>query len=423
MGSNPSPAESGAGYGWYVGEFDHIAAALWASPLMTACVEMAVSNDFSRLDRNAAKRHHFLPRFLLRGFSHRHKGKECLFQMETTSRRAPLRVDMRTAASRRRLYTALDDGGRRSNRNEGYLALVETHAAPALRQLIEDPGSLSSGERATIAFFVALQTMRTPVAAEQITELANAAFQTAASELYSDRRAFADRHREFFDDGATEAEIEEFRLTTLQQIREGRVRVSGEAGAAFGTGFEHAIETVPILFAFDWTLLQAPEGGLITSDRGYAIHDPTPPYPWAAQGPVSSENSETTMPLSDTHCLVMRPVPAGSGLTTREISASEVEALNLRIYGWGDKYVFAKTQRALDATRAASRRRPANVIRPRPFCQVALLEPDPDDDSLATANLRRGWPPQLRNEQGELCDYIVIPTDKPHPDLRKLADD
>ena len=384
---------------------------------------MATSNDFSRLDRNAAKRHHFLPQFLLRGFAHQRNGKDCLFQIETTSRRAPLRVNVRTAASRRRLYTALDEEGQPSNRNEGYLALVETHAAPALRRLVEEPGSLSPGERATIAFFVALQTMRTPAAAEDVTKLANAALQTAASELSSDRRAFADRHREFFDDGATAAEIEQFRLRTLEQIREGRIRVSGEGGAAFGLGFEHAVENAPMLFAFDWTLLQASEGGLITSDRGYAIHDPTPPYPWAGQGPVSSENSETTLPLSDTHCLVMRPVPAASGLTMREISKSEVENLNLRMYGWADTYVFAKTQSALDAVRAASRRRPANVIRPRPLCQVALLEPDPADDSLANANLRRGWPAQLRNERGELRDYIVIPIDEPHPDLRKQADE
>jgi hypothetical protein len=63
------------------------------------------------------------------------------------------------------------------------------------------------------------------------------------------------------------------------------------------------------------------------------------------------------------------------------------------------------------------------VIRPRPFCQVALLEPDPDDNSLAEANLRRGWPAHLRNENGDLRDYIVIPDDKPHAELWKLADE
>lgn len=400
-----------------MGEFDHISAALWASPFTTACMEMATANDFSRLDKNAAKRQHFVPRLLLRGFAEMRNGKDYLFQMETTSRKAPLRVNVLTAASRHRLYAGLGDDGQPSNRNEGYLALLEDHAAPALQHLVADPGSLSPGERATIAYFVALQTMRTPVAAEQVTMLANAAFQRAASERYSDRSAFADRHRESFGDGATDAEIEQFRLETLDQIRKGAVRVSGRDGAAFSSGFEHAIETAPVLLAFEWTLLRAP-GGLVTSDRGYAIHDPTPPYPWASQGLLSSENSEMTMPLSDTSCLLIRPVLARSALAVRDVSASQVQTLNLRIYGWADKHVFAKTQMTLDATRIASRRRPADVIRPRPFCEVELLELDPTDDSLAKENARRGWPPQLRNEDGELRDYIVIPTDAPHPDLR-----
>ncbi len=216
-----------------MGEFDHIVAALRASPFTSACMEMAVSNDFSRLERNAAKRQHFLPQLLLRGFAHAHNGKDRVWQMETTSRRAPRRVDIRTAASRHRLYAVPDEDGRPSNRNEGYLELVETHAAPALRHLIDDPASLSPGERATIAFFVALQTMRTPAAAEQVTTIANAALQTAASEVFSDRRAFADRHRRFFNDGATEAEIEQFRLKIVDQIREGQIRVNGGRGAAF----------------------------------------------------------------------------------------------------------------------------------------------------------------------------------------------
>jgi Protein of unknown function (DUF4238) len=298
--------------------------------------------------------------------------------METASRRAPLRVDMRTAASRHRLYTATDEDGRASNRHEGYLAFVETHAAPALRRLISDPASLSPGDRATIAFFVALQTMRTPVAAEQVTAIANAALKTASSEFFSDRQAFADRYRERFDNGATEAEIERFRQKTLDQIRDGQVRLNGRDGAAFAAGFQHAAKNAPMLVAFHWTLLRASSGGLIASDRGYAIHDPNPPYPWASQGLLSSESTEVTVPLTDMNCLLMRPVPGDCGLAVLEISADEIEILNLRTYGWADKHVFAKTQATLESVRVASRRRPARVIRPRPFCQVALLEPDPE---------------------------------------------
>jgi hypothetical protein len=263
--------------------------------------------------------------------------------------------------------------------------------------------------------------MRTPAAAEQMTTVANAAFKTAASEFYSDRRAFAARHREFFGEGASDEEIEQFRQAMISEIRHGRLRLSGRE-AALSNALTHAIGNVPMLIEFDWTLLRAPDG-FATSDRGYAIYDPTPPYPWAWQAILSSENSETTVPLSDTACLLMRPVPMGGNLTVREASAREVEAINLRTYGWAAEYIFGRTQEALVAIRAAVRRRPAQVVRPKPFNQVVLLEIDADDDALAEANRRRGWPPQLPDEKGELHDYIVIPSDKPSADLWALADD
>ena len=403
-----------------MGEFDHIVAAMQASPVTSAFMEMVELNDFSRLDKSTAKRHHFVPQLLLRGFSHPHQGKPHVFQMDTGSRRAPTRVGIRSAAVRAGLYAAPGDDGKPSNRNEGYLALIESFAGPAVRHLLDAPETLSAGERMTIAFFVALQTMRTPAAAEQVTTLANAAFQAWASEFYSDRRAFAERHREFFGEDKTDEELEQFRQETIAQIRDGRLRLSGQP-AALSTGLVHAIENVPMLFSFEWILLRAAGGGLITSDRGYAIHDPSLRFPWEFQALYSSDSSETTIPLSDEACLAMRP-SLSCGLAVQEASAHDVETINLRTHGWADKYVFGKRQDTLVAVRQAVKRRPVDVIRPKPFTQLVLLEPDPDDNSLAEAHLHQGWPPQVRKD-GELRDDIVIPCDEPHPELRKLADD
>jgi hypothetical protein len=405
-----------------MGQFDHIANALRASPLTAAFMEMAETGDFSRLDKNQAKRQHFVPQLLLRGFSHPFNDKPYVFQMETGSRRAPRRVDVRAAASRHRLYAVPDEAGELSNRNEGYLALVEDHAAQALRRLLDDPKSLSPGDRATIAMFVALQTMRTPAAAKQMVTVANAAFRMAVTEFNSDRHAFAESYRSSHGDEVSDEEIEQFRQEMIAQVRDGRLRVGGEA-AALSTGLIQAIEKVPLLFEFDWTLLQAPTGGFMTSDRGFAIHDPTPQFPWAWQALLSSDTTETTVPLSDTACLLMRPLLMRGGLTVREASARDVETINLRTFGWADEYVFGKTQDTLVAVRLASRQRPADVIRPKPFSEVVLIEADPDDNSLIEMNLRkRGHPPRLR-QQGRVFDYVVIPSDQPHPELWALVEE
>src|SRR5581483_5422721 len=259
-------------------------------------------------------------------------------------------------------------------------------------------------------------------AEQQIRTVANVAFQNWASEFYSDRSAFAERHREYFRNDATDEELEAFRLETLAQIRDGRLKLSGRE-AAISTGLTHAIENVPWLIEFHWTLLRAPDGGFVTSDRGYAIHDPDPRFPWSFQALLSSEATETSVPISDTACLVMRPTPMGCQLHVRDASPREIETINLRTFGWAEKYVFGRSHETLVAVRRATRHRPADVVRPRPFVQVIGLEPDPDDRSLIDANGRRGWPAQLLNDQGELRDYIVIKCDKPRPELRALADE
>lgn len=404
-----------------MGAFDHIVAAIEASRVSVALREMTEANDFSRLE-SGAKRHHFLPQFLLRGFADPRGRQDSIFQLDVRNRRAPKRVGIQTAASRRRLYTVPDENGRPSNRNEGYLALVETHAAPAIRRLTDDITSITAAERATVAYFLALQTMRTPVAAADIEATANHSLRAFAGEMFSDRSAFAIRYREHYGAGATETEIEAFREEVLAEVREGGVTIGGHE-AAMSTALVEALRSVPVIFAFDWTLLRARSGGVITSDRGFAIDDPSPPFPWAAQGLLSSDRAETTIPIGDTICLAIRPGEADAGMDERKLSVADLERLNLRTYGWADSYVFAARQDHLDRVRVAARRWPDRAAGPRPFCSVALIELDPEDDSLARENQRRGWPAHLRGDDGRGYDYIVIPADKPHPDLHRRADE
>jgi hypothetical protein len=409
------------GYVCHVGEFDHIAEALRATPIFEAFAPMVESGDYSALETEA-KRHHYVPQFLLRGFSHSHHGKPHIFQMETGSRKSPYRVGLRSAAVREGLYTLVDEDGTLSNRHEGWLAVIESKAAPTLQHLLDDPATLTDAERMTVAFFAATQWMRTPLAAQQVLALANAAFRTAASEHFSDRGAFAESYRQHFEREASEEEIEQFRQECIAQVRDGRVQVAVHGGGAFPQALRFAVEQVPMLSAFDWVLLRGP-GGLITSDRGIAIYDPAPAHPWSSQGFLSSPRVEVTVPLSDTACLLLRPEPIGPALHVQEIDAAAVEVLNLRTLGWAGAHVFGATQETLVAVRKAARRDPLRIVRPKPYCMVYGFEVDPDDDSLAARNERLGYPRRLLDADGVEHDYIVIPIDKPHPELYALADE
>lgn len=72
-----------------MGEFDRIVAAMSESPVIAAFTEMSVSGDFSHLEKNPAKRHHFLPQLLLRRLAFVGEDREGIFQMKATGRAAP----------------------------------------------------------------------------------------------------------------------------------------------------------------------------------------------------------------------------------------------------------------------------------------------------------------------------------------------
>src|SRR5437763_7743800 len=152
--------------------YDNIEAAFGASPLMAELAEIGESGDLSQFD-SEAKRQHFVPQLVLRGFS---ADGNTLFQLDLKSG-GIIQTDVASAASRRYLYAAWENG-QRNNRIEGFFSHVESHAGPALRRLLENPPALSDGDRATLSYFFAVQTQRTPSAAALITSAANALLQT-----------------------------------------------------------------------------------------------------------------------------------------------------------------------------------------------------------------------------------------------------
>ena len=400
-----------------MGEFDHVVAAFEASPLYAELAAISASRDFGKLT-SQAKRQHFVPQMLLRNFAAEGSEAGSIFQLAVDSGSAQ-RVSVQKAASRHRMYAAVDESGEPSSHLEGYLALVESHAAPAMKRFLSAPSALTAADRATISLFVAMQLQRTPAAAARIQKVADATLHAYASSAFSDPRTFAEMYEEHFGDPGTAAERETFRQQVVETVRRGGVRLSDPGGVAISTGLALAAEQSFLLFDFDWTLLVHP-GGFITSDRAFSIHDPEPPFPWSCQGILSSSHAETTVPLSADACLLLRPL--GHGLRRQEISEEHAEVVNLRTWSWADRHVFGCSVEALEYVARTARTEPDRLSPPITPCHVLLFKSDPDDQTFAEENRRRGWPGQLYDE-GRLRDYVVIPIDGPHPEIHRRVDE
>jgi hypothetical protein len=376
-----------------------------ATPLLKEMEEIVAGGDYSVFE-SEAKRQHFIPRFHLKRFAHERDRRDYLFQLDVRSGQ-PRRIQPEQAASRRYFYAALDDEGNRNNRIEGFLALVEGHAAPAFERLLDAPEKLSDSDRATIAFFFALLDARTPGGTQRGADLADTTMRMMFANSFSDSASFAKKYREFFGDGSDE-EIEDLRRRTLDMLKGGQVGYSNPRTAALSLTFSVSGEVAAYIYDMHWTLLTSDGPSFVTSDRGLAMFDPAPEYPWSGNSWRSSSRAQTTIPLSSPTCLLIEPGEAK--LDIGKADASVVEAINLRTYGWAGDYIYGETQDVVAAARRAAKRRPADVARPKPNHQVVVLEADPADDSLSEAHRRRGWPPYLVVD-GERHDYVVIGPD------------
>jgi len=358
-----------------------------------------------------AKRHHFVSRFLLDRFAN----DERLVQLDLRSGKPQGGIRVDKAASRHRFYEFEDEEGNKSSMLEGLFAVIETHAAPALTRLEED-GEIDEIDRATIAMLLAFQWGRTPAARERAEKFGEEVATGQMASQYADRRAYRERvsNLEAEDESVrmTDDEAEEFRQRTLRKLRDGSlIMADPNGGATMSLLIQTANDIAQIMFVgMEWTLMRANGAEFVTSDGGAASFDPTPKHPWSGHTIYSSPNAETYFPISSRSCLVVSP--GEPTLRVFDANQTKVMETNLRMYGWGDRYIYGRTQEAVTKVRRASKAKPHLAAKPQPHRFVMLIEPDPEDDRLARAHVARDWDPYMTttDESGmpRVMDYLVV---------------
>ena len=93
---------------------------------------------------------------------------------------------------------------------------------------------------------------------------------------------------------------EELRQRTLSMLKDARPKItSPDGGAATNALIEAAHSRALLIYsATEWSLLRADLAKFVTSDRGFASVDPTPPHPWMAEGIYSSPQCADFLSLS-----------------------------------------------------------------------------------------------------------------------------
>jgi hypothetical protein len=383
-------------------DIERIEGAFRASPLFQE-LDRINAEEKPEYFESQAKRQHFIPRLMLKRFARAIDEKFFLYQLDVKTGK-PQRVQVDDAASRRYFYALTNEDGTRNNRLEGFFALVEQHAAPALDRLLGKPEALAESDRATLSFFFALLDPRTPGGGDRTEQFSDATMRMLMANEFADQEAFANQYRHLFGDDTDEG-IEDFRRRTMKMLETGGIGFPNPRAQALRLGISTAGSVASAVFQMSWTLLTGSDAAFATSDRGLAMYDPSPRFPWSGAAWGSSPDVEVTIPIAaDTALLLHYDTEAPA---TLEADAELAEKVNLRTYGWANDYIYGVSQEGVAAIRRAAKASPRAVIRPAPNYQIMLLEADPADTSIADAHKRRGWPPYLKSD-GVVHDYFVI---------------
>ena len=330
--------------------------------------------------RNEPRRHHYIPRFLLRRFAENpaQDGSQ-VHQLDRQSGQCR-RINPSNAAVIRDFYAVVDEEGTRHQDAEQLLGLVEQAAAPLIVAL-ETPGTELRGEdRYNLAFFLATLWLRTPLWRER--------FQHTEEQLGE----FLLRHAppEHYQ-AAARAAGEEITLEEAHARREEVVAALDRRGIEVVAGherhlaimFEHAVSTAWILFRLDWTLLRCPDGqSLVIADEPVSTYEIEDGRATRAAFPLGSAAAEMAFPLDPTFVLLLTPntdlleeVAHDDGRALREITSAQVEEqldrdvvwqelnatqqrihdINLRSYANTQRWLYGQTQGVLTDLRHAAR--------------------------------------------------------------------
>lgn len=356
--------------------------------------DMAPYLDGSRpLPDSGAKRHHFIPQMMLRAFALQADASRVMqLDLDTGT---TIKIPIGQAASRRNLYTIIDDDGRRHRRLEAWLASIEARAADALKRFLAEPTLLQRSDAVTISYFAAMLIARTPGAANAASVFADQGMRIRLAVRLAKRLVTAP------DDERNGLE------RALAGLRDGSVTFPDEHVVGLRTSFDAVGETAQFVFQSRWTLLRAKAGRFVTSDRGVAMIDPAELEPWAGNALDSSGTAETTVPLTPTSCLLLEPTEPWAGRSTRDVSSKTVEAINLRTYGWAQRHVFAARQDSLAQLRRMAKVQPGRVPCPRPRRHLLTFLAGRGDDTYARRHAARGWPERVEIA-GSYFDYLVF---------------
>lgn len=293
------------------------------------------------------RRHHFVPRFLLAGFTN---DDGVLFVHDLRRRRPPWPVRPEGAAHQRDFYR-VDVPGEPPSLAEDALSEMESAAAPLLRRVIDEQALPTGVERETLLWFVALLAVRVPKQRAETSRFATDLMKLKLEAILASPERYAahiERLRKAGKDvsGLSREELQE-------ALRDPAITMQMDKTWSVGQMFEAVKTLAPAVVARQWSVLVArPEApNFICSDHPVSLlaRRPSPgfrPLGWAMP------DTFAFVPLSERiglYGLLDVHVPERLPVTrmVAEMNTATLATADKYIYSAGEDFIWTKADRTL----------------------------------------------------------------------------
>jgi hypothetical protein len=312
-----------------------------------------------------AKRHHYVPEFLLRRFSTNPTEEHPSIWQFNVKTGIPLEISTTNCTVIGQYNRLSPASGLHPGFAEGMLSDIEGQSVPVIEKLLHSK-MLNEPEREILSAFLMAQQQRTPRGREwsRFTQ-EQAATAWLLNQVNTNLDVTREHLREELKREPTEEEINTAIRDLAKPLERGELTVSASSDQEVLGMFVPAQDLIPLINDMNWTLLQAPNGSsFILSDEPLTRIDPLNPGGLAAWR--SSPTVEATMPLDPQYCLRLRQPPRSQ--STHMITAEEVLDINLRTYAGAREAIFGPTEALLESVNAAAKTNPIRIdlYQPKP---------------------------------------------------------
>lgn len=281
------------------------------------------------------KRHHYLPRFYLKGFSK--DNMLFVFDRELNKYRKQSPKD---TAVKSYYYALKDDEGKKNLEMEAFLSQIEGSAKPIIERL-ENGETISEEDKKILSIFVSFLMNRVPDFEESVNKMHESIIKKMSNMMFQDEERAESVIDKYEQDTGKKMDVSPKELVDFKKNIPVKYKIHRNVSLA--AMFEVSLDLAQCFNQMDWRLLHAPHiTSFITTDNPFILLPPANHKSRFYGTGIAMRGTKKIVPLTQSLCLVM--LDRGTLTVHKDIDIEMAKEINLDIACFSDRFVIGREE-------------------------------------------------------------------------------